>query len=116
MRGGKRVSIGDWGGVDGDEGEDGRRGEVEEDIRACERVGGSEQAKCRGVSQAAPEFGERGLTPKNVVRGGDEEWEVWPQKAGRNVDHHLGLGVFVALWCFCFLFCKCLEFRILRAV
>ena len=28
----------------------------------------------------------------------------------------LGLGVFVALWCFCFLFCKYLESRILRAV
>ena len=27
-----------------------------------------------------------------------------------------GLGVFVALWCFCFQFCKCLESRILRAV
>ena len=49
-------------------------------------MGGSEQAKCRGVSQAAQEFGERGLSPKNVVRGGDEEGEVWPQKAGRNVD------------------------------
>ena len=61
---------------------------MEEDIRACERVGGSEQAKCRGVSQATLEFGERGLSPKNVVRGGDEE--VWPQKAGRNVDHHRG--------------------------
>ena len=36
MRGGKRVSKGDWGGADGDEGEGGRRGEVEEDIRACE--------------------------------------------------------------------------------
>ena len=35
MRGGKRVSKGDWGGADGDEGEGGRRGEVEEDIRAC---------------------------------------------------------------------------------
>ena len=90
MRGGNRVSKGAWGGVGGDEGEGGRGGEVEEDIRACERVGGSEQAKCRGVSQAAPEFGERGLSPKNVVRGGDEEWEVWPQKAGRNVDHHRG--------------------------
>ena len=28
----------------------------------------------------------------------------------------LGLGVFVALWCFCSLFCKYLESRILRAV
>ena len=28
----------------------------------------------------------------------------------------LGLGVFVALWCFCFQFCKCLESRILRVV
>ena len=27
-----------------------------------------------------------------------------------------GFGVFVALWCFCFQFCKCLESRILRAV
>ena len=25
-------------------------------------------------------------------------------------------GCFVALWCFCFLFCKCLESRILLAV
>ena len=74
--------------VDGDEGEGGRRGEVEEDIRACERVGGSEKAKCRGVSQAAPEFGERGLSPKNVVRGGDEEWEVWPQKGRCTVGLH----------------------------
>ena len=90
MRGGKRVSKGDWGGADGDEGEDGWRGEVEEDIRACYKVGGSEQAKCGRVSQAAPEFGERGLSPKNVVRGGDEEGEVWPQKAGRNVYHHRG--------------------------
>ena len=54
MRGGNRVSKGAWGGVGGDEGEGGRGGEVEEDIRACERVGGSEQAKWRGVSQAAP--------------------------------------------------------------
>ena len=53
-------------------------------------MGGSEQAKCGRVSQAAPEFGERGLSPKDVVRGGDEEGEVWPQKAGRNVYHHRG--------------------------
>ena len=52
MRWGNRVSKGAWGGVGGDEGEGGRGGEVEEDIRACERVGGSEQTECRGVSQA----------------------------------------------------------------
>ena len=84
VRWGSRVSKGAWGGVGGDEGEGGRGGEVEEDIRACERVGGGEQAECRGVSQAAPKLRERGLSPKNVVRGGDEEWKVWPQKAGRN--------------------------------
>ena len=33
--GGERVSKGGWGGGDGDEGEGGWRGEVEEDIRAC---------------------------------------------------------------------------------
>ena len=47
-------------------------------------MGGSEQAKCGRVSQAAQEFGEGGLSPKDVVKGGDEEGEVWPQKAGRN--------------------------------
>ena len=53
-------------------------------------MGGSEQAKCGRISQAAPEFRERGLSPKDVVRGGDEEGEVWPQEAGRNVYHHRG--------------------------
>ena len=90
MRGGKRVSKGGWGGGDGDGGEGAWRGEVEKNIRACQRVGGGKKAKCGRVSKAAPEFGERGLSPKDVIRGSDKEGEVWPQKASRNVYHHRG--------------------------
>ena len=53
-------------------------------------MGGGKQARCGRVSKAAPEFGERGLSPKDVIRGSDKEGEVWPQEAGHNVYHHQG--------------------------